>query len=60
VSLVFLTGPVRSGKSAAAEMLAAEHGGPVVVAVAGWAGDEEMGRRIHAHRASPAAAATGS
>jgi adenosylcobinamide kinase/adenosylcobinamide-phosphate guanylyltransferase len=52
VSLVFLTGPVRSGKSAAAEKLAAERGGPVVIAVAGWDGDAEMARRIAAHRAS--------
>jgi adenosylcobinamide kinase/adenosylcobinamide-phosphate guanylyltransferase len=48
--MVFLTGPVRSGKSAAAETLAAERGGPVVVAVAGWDGDEEMARRIGSHR----------
>lgn len=52
MSLVFLTGPVRAGKSAAAEVLASEHGGPVVVAVAGWAGDDEMARRIEAHRDS--------
>jgi len=51
MSLVLLTGPVRSGKSAAAETLAARPGGPVVVAVAGWAGDGEMERRIEAHRA---------
>jgi adenosylcobinamide kinase / adenosylcobinamide-phosphate guanylyltransferase len=52
MSLVLLTGPVRSGKSAAAERFAAERGKPVVVAVAGWDGDEEMARRIDAHRAS--------
>lgn len=52
MSLVFLTGPVRSGKSAAAERLAAARGGPVVIAVAGWAGDGEMERRIAAHRAT--------
>jgi len=51
MSLVFLTGPVRSGKSAAAERLASERGKPVVVAWAGWHGDEEMERRIEAHRA---------
>jgi adenosylcobinamide kinase/adenosylcobinamide-phosphate guanylyltransferase len=51
VSLIFLTGPVRSGKSAEGERLAREHGGPVVVAVAGWPGDEEMARRIAAHEA---------
>ena len=52
MSLIFLTGPVRSGKSAAAEKLAAGRGGPVVIAVAGWGGDEEMKRRIAAHRSS--------
>jgi adenosylcobinamide kinase/adenosylcobinamide-phosphate guanylyltransferase len=52
MSLVVLTGSVRSGKSRMAEELAASHGGPVVVAVAGWDGDEEMARRIAAHQAS--------
>lgn len=52
MSLVVLTGAVRSGKSAAAEVLAAARGGPVVVAVAGWDGDTEMVRRIEAHRAA--------
>lgn len=52
MSLVFLTGPVRSGKSSAAEAMALERGGPVVVAVAGWDGDEEMARRIANHRAA--------
>jgi len=51
VRLVLLTGAVRSGKSAAAERMAAERGGPVVVAVAGWAGDEEMQRRVAVHQA---------
>jgi adenosylcobinamide kinase/adenosylcobinamide-phosphate guanylyltransferase len=50
VSLVVLTGAVRSGKSASAERLAAQRGTRVVVAVAGWNGDEEMERRIEAHR----------
>jgi adenosylcobinamide kinase/adenosylcobinamide-phosphate guanylyltransferase len=50
VSVVVLTGAVRAGKSAAAEALAASRGRPVVVAVAGWSGDEEMVRRIEAHR----------
>jgi len=50
MSLVVLTGAVRSGKSAAAEALAAERGVPVVAAVAGWQGDEEMERRINHHR----------
>jgi adenosylcobinamide kinase/adenosylcobinamide-phosphate guanylyltransferase len=52
MSLVVLTGAVRSGKSAMAERLAAERGHDVVVAVAGWDGDEEMARRIEAHRAA--------
>jgi adenosylcobinamide kinase/adenosylcobinamide-phosphate guanylyltransferase len=51
MSMVVLTGAVRAGKSAAAEALAAKRGRPVVVAVAGWGGDEEMERRIEAHRA---------
>jgi adenosylcobinamide kinase/adenosylcobinamide-phosphate guanylyltransferase len=42
---------VRSGKSSLAERLAAGAGKPVVVAVSGWDGDEEMRRRIDAHRA---------
>jgi adenosylcobinamide kinase/adenosylcobinamide-phosphate guanylyltransferase len=50
MSLVLLTGPVRSGKSAAAETLAAQRGKPVVVVAAGWDGDGEMARRIEAHR----------
>lgn len=52
MSFVVLTGAVRSGKSHMAEEMAAECGAPVVVAVAGWDGDEEMARRIAAHRAS--------
>jgi len=52
MSLVVLTGAVRSGKSAMAERLAGEHGAPVVVAVSGWSGDDEMARRIEAHRVS--------
>lgn len=52
MSLIVLTGAVRSGKSAAAETLAASRQRPVVVAVAGWDGDEEMARRITAHRGS--------
>jgi len=52
VSLVVLTGAVRSGKSAGAETLAAARGLPVVVAVAGWDGDTEMQRRIAAHQIS--------
>jgi adenosylcobinamide kinase / adenosylcobinamide-phosphate guanylyltransferase len=52
MSLVVLTGPVRSGKSRMAEDLAASRDGGVVVAVAGWGGDEEMARRISAHQAT--------
>ncbi|HEY5554161.1 MAG TPA: bifunctional adenosylcobinamide kinase/adenosylcobinamide-phosphate guanylyltransferase [Cellulomonas sp.] len=52
MSLIVLTGAVRSGKSAMAEQLAASRDRDVVVAVAGWDGDEEMARRIEAHRAS--------
>jgi adenosylcobinamide kinase / adenosylcobinamide-phosphate guanylyltransferase len=51
MSLVVVTGGARSGKSGAAERLAAMRGRPVVVAVAGRAEDEEMTRRIAAHRA---------
>lgn len=50
MSLVVLSGAVRSGKSAAAERMAARRGAAVVVAAAGWDGDEEMERRIAAHR----------
>jgi adenosylcobinamide kinase/adenosylcobinamide-phosphate guanylyltransferase len=52
MSLMVFTGAVRSGKSALAEELAGSRGGDVVAAVAGWDGDEEMARRIDAHRAS--------
>ena len=51
MSMVFLTGAVRSGKSAAAERMAAGRDKPVVVAVAGWEGDEEMERRVASHQA---------
>jgi adenosylcobinamide kinase/adenosylcobinamide-phosphate guanylyltransferase len=50
MSMVLLTGAARSGKSAAAERLAASRGGPVMVAAAGWDGDVEMERRVAAHR----------
>ena len=49
MSLLVLTGGVRSGKSSAAERLAAARGGAVVAAVAGWEGDDEMARRIAEH-----------
>jgi adenosylcobinamide kinase/adenosylcobinamide-phosphate guanylyltransferase len=52
MGLMVLSGAVRSGKSVAAEEVAVSRGGPVVVAVAGWDGDEEMARRIEAHRAA--------
>ena len=52
MSLIVLTGAVRSGKSAMAEDLAASRDRDVVVAVAGWDGDDEMARRIEAHRGS--------
>lgn len=52
MSLVLLTGPVRSGKSGAAEQMAASRGRAVVVAAAGWDGDGEMARRIDAHQAA--------
>lgn len=49
--LYVLTGGARSGKSAAAEGLAADLGVAVVVAAAGSsAGDEEMAARIARHR----------
>ena len=50
MSLVVVTGGARSGKSGAAERLAASRGTSVVVAVAGRADDEEMARRIAAHQ----------
>jgi adenosylcobinamide kinase / adenosylcobinamide-phosphate guanylyltransferase len=52
MSLVVLSGGVRAGKSRMAEELAASRGKPVVVAAAGWDGDEEMQRRIAVHRSS--------
>jgi adenosylcobinamide kinase/adenosylcobinamide-phosphate guanylyltransferase len=52
MSLILLTGAVRSGKSALAEKLAGSRAHDVVVAAAGWEGDDEMRRRIEAHRLS--------
>jgi adenosylcobinamide kinase/adenosylcobinamide-phosphate guanylyltransferase len=52
MSLILLTGAVRSGKSGLAEKLAGSRGSEVVVAAAGWEGDDEMQRRIEAHRLS--------
>jgi len=48
--LVVITGPVRSGKSQVAALLAAESGLPVAVVVAGRAEDAEMSRRIANHQ----------
>jgi len=51
VSLTFLVGGARSGKSALAVAVAATWQGPVTVIATGEAGDEEMAERIRQHRA---------
>jgi adenosyl cobinamide kinase/adenosyl cobinamide phosphate guanylyltransferase len=51
MSLVFLVGGARSGKSALAVRLAAETNAPVVFVATGEAGDDEMAERIARHRA---------
>lgn len=45
-----VTGGVRSGKSAYAEDLIARTGERILYVATGWAGDEEMAKRIRLHR----------
>jgi adenosylcobinamide kinase / adenosylcobinamide-phosphate guanylyltransferase len=51
VSLTFLLGGARSGKSALAVELASEWDGPVTFVATGEPGDREMTERIERHRA---------
>lgn len=51
MALTFLTGGVRSGKSALAVALARRWSGPVAVVATAEAGDADMAARIAAHRA---------
>lgn len=50
MSLVFITGGIRSGKSAFAERLAAERGISILYAATGSGCDQEMEQRIKRHR----------
>jgi adenosylcobinamide kinase / adenosylcobinamide-phosphate guanylyltransferase len=51
LSLIVVTGGVRSGKSRFAEELAAQAGSPVLYVATGQVWDEEMKQRIERHRA---------
>src|SRR5439155_24904844 len=54
--LIFILGGARSGKTRHAQELARDLGGRVTYVATAQAGDEEMGRRIAAHRAERPAA----